>query len=647
LQEKVAGIFCGVNPPRLRLLFAFVCGALSAIHLFAGVPGQFEDTASLAIGRYLHTATLLPTGKFLVAGGDDAGHSTFGSFNPPAELYNPASRTWSATGTPLKERWAHTATLLANGDVLVAGGFVWGTIIPAAAGNAEIYHTASGTWTATGGGVGTGNHTATLLPNGKVLIAGGMIYTTHVGNPSVNDARLYDPANGTWTATGGMNNVRSHHTATLLPNGKVLVAGGEQGGGSSSGAELYDPATGTWSATGNLTQARADHTATLLQSGKVLVVGGNSGYPFSGIATAELYDPATGTWTPTGSLVSGRASHTATLLASNRVLVTGGRDANGALASAELYDPATASWKRTGDLRQPRSRHTATLLPNKQVLLTGGATDPRSAELYTEPPVPPRLLNISTRLRIQSGDNAMIGGFIITGTELKAIVVRGIEPSLGISGALQDPVIEVHGPSGELLATNDNWRDAATSQQIMDSGLAPDNESESALWGTINPGSYTVVVRGKDDATGIGSFEVYDLAETADSALANVSTRGAVGTGNNVMIGGLIVGGGSDGATAKVMLRAIGPSLPISGVLENPTLELHDADGALVALNDDWKKRANGISQQAEIESTTIPPSDDRESALLETLAPGAYTAIVRGKNNTSGIALVEVFNLR
>ena len=151
--------------------------------------------------------------------------------------------------------------------------------------------------------------------------------------------------------------------------------------------------------------------------------------------------------------------------------------------------------------------------------------------------------NISTRARVGGGDNVLIGGFIITGTQPKTVIVRGIGPSLPVPGALADPIIEVHGPSGELLATNDNWNDATTKQQIIDSGLAPTNDLESALWGVINPGAYTVVVRGKNNATGIGLFEVYDLDRTLPGKLANISTRGHVDTGDNVMIAGVIIVG--------------------------------------------------------------------------------------------------------
>jgi uncharacterized delta-60 repeat protein len=254
---------------------------------------------------------------------------------------------------------------------------------------------------------------------------------------------------------------------------------------------------------------------------------------------------------------------------------------------------------------------------------------------------PSTLGNISTRLRVQTGDNAMIGGFIITGTQPKTVIVRGIGPSLQIPGALADPVIEVHGSAGQLLATNDNWNDSLTRQQIIDSGLAPANDLESALWGIIDPGAYTVVVRGTNDATGIGLFEVYDLDQTVDSKLANVSTRGFVETGDNVMIGGTIIVGIHQ---TRVLLRAIGPSLAnfgIANALPDPTLELHDGNGALIAANNNWRD-----DQETEITATGLLLSNDLESAIVRDLVPGNYTTIVRGLNNTTGVALIEAYGL-
>src|SRR4029077_15786213 len=243
--------------------------------------------------------------------------------------------TFNNTGSLITARFIHTATLLNNGKVLVAGGTPdFNTPLR----SAELYDSASGTWTATGS-LNTARffHTATLLPNGKVLVAGG----PPDGLNGLKSAELYDPASGMWTATGDLNTARSAHTATLLPNGKVLVAGGQgTGGGFLTSAELYDPASGTWTTTGSLTNARQFHTATLLPNGKVLVAGGyNNIFPNPGaLDSAELYDPASGTWTTTDSLNMARDYHTATLLPNGKVLVAGGEGTSAILNSAELYD---------------------------------------------------------------------------------------------------------------------------------------------------------------------------------------------------------------------------------------------------------------------------------------------------------------------
>jgi hypothetical protein len=206
-----------------------------------------------------------------------------------------------------------------------------------------------------------------LLPNGQVLIVGG-----YNGSSYLASAELYDPASGTWTATGSLNTARRYHTATLLPNGQVLVAGGASGSGWLASAEVYDPANGTWTATNSLNTARGSHTATLLPDGTVLVVGGwnaSSG----NLASAELYDPASGTWTTTGPMPIARYFHTVTLLPNGKVLVAGGYGNSGDLNTAVLYDPASGTWAMTGHLNYyPRDYHTATLLPNGRVLVAGG-----------------------------------------------------------------------------------------------------------------------------------------------------------------------------------------------------------------------------------------------------------------------------------
>jgi hypothetical protein len=252
------------------------------------------------------------------------------------------------------------------------------------------------------------------------------------------------------------------------------------------------------------------------------------------------------------------------------------------------------------------------------------------------------LLNISTRLDVQTGNNVLIGGFIITGTQPKKVIVRGIGPSLGtagVSGALADPVLELHEPDGTVI-TNDNWKDTQEAE-IVATTVPPSNELESAIVATLDPGAYTAIVSGRNGGTGIALVEAYDLDQTVDSQLANISTRGLVETGDNVMIGGFIVGGD----TGSVALRAIGPSLIASGVtnaLADPFLELHDVNGAVVASNDNWQESAD---KQVFIDDG-IAPTNDKESIILGTLTAGAYTAIVSGVGQGTGVGLVEAYNL-
>ncbi len=252
--------------------------------------------------------------------------------------------------------------------------------------------------------------------------------------------------------------------------------------------------------------------------------------------------------------------------------------------------------------------------------------------------IPRTLANISTRLPVETGDKVLIGGFIVAGTHSKPVLLRAIGPSLTLDGKLADPVLEVHDSSDTVVAMNDDWETNANKQEIIDTEIPPTNPKESALLVTLDPGAYTAIIRGADGGTGIALVEAYDLDQTTDANLANISTRGLVQTGDNVIIGGFIVLGTLD---QTVLIRAIGPSLPVAGSLADPILELHDADGGVIASNDNWRD-----SQEAEIEATGAPPTDDAESAILSTLAPGSYTAVVRGVGDTTGVALVEVYGL-
>jgi large repetitive protein len=315
-----------------KVLVAGGRGALTSAELYDPATGIWSTTGPLAIGRAEHTATLLSDGKVLVAGGDNNGPLT------SAEIYDPdpAKGSWTTTNGPLANgRSNHTATLLPTGKVLVAGGYNNGSLP-----SAEIYDPDAGTWSVTGSlANGRSSHTATLLPTGKVLVAGGY------NDGPLASAEIYDPdpAKGTWATTGSLAEGRSEHTATRLRNGMVLVAGGydAESGIFLSSAEIYDPdpAKGTWTTTGPLFTSRSQHTATLLPTGKVLVAGGlNRLTSPKWLASAELYDPDRATWSATASLNYKRDAHTATLLANGKVLATGGMDNTAPLRSAELYN---------------------------------------------------------------------------------------------------------------------------------------------------------------------------------------------------------------------------------------------------------------------------------------------------------------------
>src|SRR5581483_4985193 len=345
----------------------------------------FTSTGAMATTRRDHHAVLLLNGKVLIVGGNRSAD---------AELYDPRTGSFRATGAMEAPRRWDTATLLRNGNVLIAGGATCSTQ-PTAAGcdlaSAEVYDPGTERFTSTGAmSVARSVHTATLLPDGKVLIAGGANISGVLAS-----AELYDPLTGSFTPTGEMTQARSFHTATLLQNGKVLMVGGltTRGGGHYAAiAELYDPATGSFSATGSMIVPRNMHTATLLPDGRVLIAGGARDNILP--TPAELYDPSTGRFTTASYLATPRVGHTATLLANGRVLIAGGtNNVRGPdtsftyLATAELYDPSTGSFTTAGTMSYPRTHHSATLLSSGKVLVTGGMVPPEgalaTAELYT------------------------------------------------------------------------------------------------------------------------------------------------------------------------------------------------------------------------------------------------------------------------
>ena len=362
-QAFAAGLRPVVSTFARRIAFSLLLlgASLWLVQPCAGTPFQWEYTGSLGTERGSHTATLLPNGKVLVAGG----HNYSFSFLSSAELYDPATGMWSSTGSLGTNRDLHTATLLSSGKVLVTGGNWVGPL-----NGAELYDPASGTWSNTGSlGSPRESHTATLLSSGKVLVAAG----SGINGAYLLGTELYDPASGTWSSTGSLGTGRIFTTATLLSSGEVLLASGLGPRGLVSSAEVYDPASGSWSSTGSLATARHDATATLLPSGKVLVAGG---YSTSPLTSAELYDPASGTWSSTGSLGTGRYIHTAMLLDSGKVLVAAGFGSGVALSSAELYDPGvaitlSAAGRKVGGINTVRLTWSGAISTNTDVYRNG------------------------------------------------------------------------------------------------------------------------------------------------------------------------------------------------------------------------------------------------------------------------------------
>lgn len=368
-----------------RIMY-MVALALAASTLSFAASGTWSPTGIMLSARDGHTATLLTNGKILAAGGTNNGVALTST-----ELYNPAAGTWASTGSMNVARSHARAVLLSNGSVLVMGGCV-NDCLSATTNSAEIYNPNAGTFTATGSMVrARSDFGVTLLANGQVLVAGGCTAFDVNGCTSVtNKTEIYDPSSGTWKASTALRAARYAMTGTLLAGGKVLVAGGSTAAlDALNSSEIYDPTTKTWTLGTKMVQPRADYASIMLGTGKILFAGGEN---ISGVSinNAELYNSSTGKFTATGNMTAPRVEHTAVLLSNGKVLVSGGNNQTlgGAtpLASAELYNPATGTWSATGSMSNARAGHTSTVLHNGNVVTAGGSdavNELDSAELYT------------------------------------------------------------------------------------------------------------------------------------------------------------------------------------------------------------------------------------------------------------------------
>jgi hypothetical protein len=379
----------GSNKFCLALTLVFV-GLIAAPHAARAaaqpsqMPGRAGDAVPASFGgnlvtpRSAHTATLLADGRVLLAGGAVDGSPYVTN---AAELYNPATNNWTATGGLNQARYVHGAVLLPDGRALIMGGQAFGSNT---LNSAELYDPVAGTWSYTANmSVARGFFDPVVLPNGKVLVAGGRapVFET-------DSAELYDPATGTWAPTGSLVQPRSNYRATLLSNGKVLIAGGFSQTSNIAETELYDPATGTFSSTGSLSVPRFGHIQILLADGRVLTAGGHryQGNQFRIFDAAEIYDPATGLWTRTRPMRTARTSFTGNLLSDGMVLVAGGTDSsNQATASIEEFNPAAGTWRLLNNsLSTARVGHTATTLFNGDLIVAGGFTFSK-ADLFVQP----------------------------------------------------------------------------------------------------------------------------------------------------------------------------------------------------------------------------------------------------------------------
>ena len=627
-------------------------------------------TSNTPDGRAGHTAVW--TGSEMIVWGGVL-NSTFETNS--GGRYDPALDTWtptSAANAP-EGRQAYTAVWTGT-EMIVWGGWNSNGFRFFVLNSGGQYNPTTDNWTPTtltNAPAARRWHTA-VWTGSEMIVWGG-----DLESPVTNTGGRYNPDTDTWIATATINapSPRIDHTA-VWTGSDMIVWGGHSSDLTLNTGGRYNPATNSWTATNTIGAAtRGGHSA--IWTGKEMIVWGgyhtflSDNFVYTRpINTGARYNPNTDSWTDTtlSNAPEARGAHSV-IWTGQEMIVWGGYDSqeDRFLDTGGRYNPITDRWTPTTMVNAPGPAEFPTAVwTGNQMIVWGGFLQfwdgfGQHNELLSiggqycaesSSATPHALLgNISTRTNVQTGDNIAIAGFIVSGGSgtSKTFLIRGIGPSLsqyGLNGVLQDPMLELHGNSGGTFAINNNWKDSQRTQ-ILSTGLAPMDDREAAIYVTLAAaGSYTAVMRGNNNRTGIGLIEVYDVGTGGDLNLVNISTRGVVGDGDNVMIGGIIIRAPSGSATAglKILARGIGPTLAgfgISNPLPDPVLGLYNANGTAIQSNDNWKN-----TQQADIEITGLAPPDTRESAIVATLAPGKYTAVLSGKNGATGVGLVEVYTV-
>jgi N-acetylneuraminic acid mutarotase len=616
---------------------------------------ETTTTSNAPSARYLHTAVW--TGSEMIIWG---GYNDSGALNTGGR-YNPSTDSWAPTSTTNAPTFPNGHTAVWTGSEMI----VWGQINLLNTGGR--YNPSTDSWIATStinAPSARDDHTA-IWTGSEMIVWGGML-----GGDGLNTGGRYNPSTNTWRATSMTNapTARYNHTA-IWTGSEMIVWGGEGQPYYVNTGGRYNPSTDSWTATSTTNSPTARHNDTAVWTGSEMIVwGGISNV--GRLNTGGRYNPSMDSWiaTSTISAPGPRTEHTAVWTGSE-MIIWGGYNGSRILDTGGRYNPSTDSWTATSTTNAPSAREVHTAVWTGSEMIIWGGTNTIGFYLNSgwrycaQNPTPAQLGNISTRAFVQTGDNVVIGGFIVQGAEPKRVIIRAIGPELtqyGVPNAMANPTLELHDSTGALIASNDNWRTTIiggiiTANQVHDiqvSGYAPGDGRESAIIAELPPGNYTAIVRGVNDMTGVALAEVYDLSPGTNSILGNISTRSFVQTGDDVMIGGFIVQGSQP---KRVIIRAIGPELGglpynVPNALADPTLELHDGTGVLIASNDNWMTTIIGgiitSNQVQDIMDSGHAPTDPRESAIIATLPSGNYTAIVRGVTNSVGVGLVEVYDL-